>query len=389
MTVSVFQDWFRKFCDLVADRPLLVILDGHISHLDKGTIELAMQQNITLLKLPPHTTDVLQPLDKCCFGPLKLKWNNALIEWQRLNQRKLSKNEFSDLICKIWHDGLSDQVIKSSFEKTGIYPPNRNRYPVHRLDPQKLYRYKQHIESEDVFQLFEDNILDNVEEPILTQEADTSSRVLTETSNTVSQREEQNSSFETLLLSKIQRTIPNSTHRRKIDASSKVLTTAEFLDEINKKETNKKRGANKKRKEISSSSDEEEQTKIVYEDESDLEGVALEDLITEDDKSIGSDSEMDYQEGLSNGDYILVRFASKTKVVYFVAQIDNVKEDEVDVTYLKRQGNVFIYPKTVEKCVVLKTDIQEKLAPPKLQGGTSRTANQYKFFIEFDKFNVQ
>lgn len=76
--------------DLLPERPLLIVKDGLISHWDRGTIELAMQQNITFLKLSPHTDYVLQPLDKCCFGPLKLEWNNDVIEWQRINQRKLS-----------------------------------------------------------------------------------------------------------------------------------------------------------------------------------------------------------------------------------------------------------------------------------------------------------
>lgn len=361
MNVSIFQDWFRKFCDLVTDRPLIVILDGHISHLDKGTIELAIQQNITLIKLPPHTTDILQPLDKCCFGPLKLKWNNTLIEWQRLNQRKLSKNEFSDLICKIWHEGLSEEVIKSSFQKTGIYPPNRNLYPVHRLNPQKLQRYREHNVVEDVLDPFEaSEIQVNIEEPMSNLETDTSSTPLRESTNTSSKGEAEKLSFETLLLSKIQRTIPPSIQRRKIDASAKVLTSAEFLEEIKRKETKEKRKPSKKCKEISSSSEEEgqEQTTVIYEDESDLEGITLEDLINEDNKSTDSDNcEMDSQEGFFSGDYILVRFASKTNVVYFVAHIDEVKEDEVDATYLKRQGNIFIYSKLVEKYVVMKSDI--------------------------------
>lgn len=119
MTTEIFNSWFEKFCKDVKERPLLIILDGHVSHLDKATIDLALQQNITLLKLPAHTTDLLQPLDKCCFGPLKLKWNKRLIEWQRMNQRRLTKSEFANLLLEIWDEGLPVENIISSFKHTG------------------------------------------------------------------------------------------------------------------------------------------------------------------------------------------------------------------------------------------------------------------------------
>lgn len=134
MTTAVFNSWFEKFCEMVPHRPLLVIMDGHVSHLDKGTIEIAIRNNITLFKLPPHATDVLQPLNKCCFGPLKLKWNQKLIEWQRLNQKKLTISEFADTICELLHEGITEATIKKSFESTEIYPCCKDKYPKIRLN---------------------------------------------------------------------------------------------------------------------------------------------------------------------------------------------------------------------------------------------------------------
>jgi len=48
-------------------RPLLLLLDGHLSLL--STIELAKKKDI-IFCLPPHTTHRSQPLDSCLFGPL-------------------------------------------------------------------------------------------------------------------------------------------------------------------------------------------------------------------------------------------------------------------------------------------------------------------------------
>ncbi|XP_068200664.1 uncharacterized protein [Palaemon carinicauda] len=72
MTTPIFEDILKYFVDETKDRrPLLLILDGHISHTSIATVELAKKENISILKLPAHCTDVLQPLDATCFAPLK------------------------------------------------------------------------------------------------------------------------------------------------------------------------------------------------------------------------------------------------------------------------------------------------------------------------------
>lgn len=141
MTSVIFQDWFIKLCSLVKERPLLLIFDGYLSHLDLTTLEKAREQHITILKLPPHTTETLQPLDKACFKPLKDMWNERLQEWQRLNMRKTSRSEMVDLLCGIWEESISQKTIPAGFNSTGIFACNREKYPKHRLDPGKLEKY--------------------------------------------------------------------------------------------------------------------------------------------------------------------------------------------------------------------------------------------------------
>ena len=81
MPRDVFEDYFKRFAAVTKDkRPLLLILDGHISHISLNTVDLAMKENISILKLPAHCTDLLQPLDVACFAPLKKRYDNALTE---------------------------------------------------------------------------------------------------------------------------------------------------------------------------------------------------------------------------------------------------------------------------------------------------------------------
>ena len=83
MTAKVFHKFFVKFVELRKDkRPILLILDGHVSYTSLETIKLARDEHISIVLLPPHCTDVLQPLDKVCFAPLKTYYDQALTGYE-------------------------------------------------------------------------------------------------------------------------------------------------------------------------------------------------------------------------------------------------------------------------------------------------------------------
>ena len=73
METDVFADWFDAFADENKGRPMLLLFDGHVTHISVRVIQQALSDNIHLLKFPSHVTDILQPLDECCLGPLKRK----------------------------------------------------------------------------------------------------------------------------------------------------------------------------------------------------------------------------------------------------------------------------------------------------------------------------
>lgn len=144
MTTSIFHNWFEKFVDETKHiRPLLLIFDGHLTHMSVLTIELAMKENITLLKLPAHCTDVLQPLDVSCFNPLKSYYERELTEQVHKTgaREPLRKAAFGNLISKIWRKGLNENNIKAGFRATGIYPVDASKYKAERLDKVKLVSY--------------------------------------------------------------------------------------------------------------------------------------------------------------------------------------------------------------------------------------------------------
>lgn len=51
-------------------------MDGHASHETDEMIEAAFAARVILLRLPPHTTHKLQPMDVGVFGPFQNAWVN-------------------------------------------------------------------------------------------------------------------------------------------------------------------------------------------------------------------------------------------------------------------------------------------------------------------------
>ena len=66
---ELFITWFKKIFlkHSVAQRPLLLLIDGHKSHMGLELVDLCRENSIILFCLPPHTTHALQPLDVSVF----------------------------------------------------------------------------------------------------------------------------------------------------------------------------------------------------------------------------------------------------------------------------------------------------------------------------------
>ena len=122
MDSVAFAKWFEIFAEKVKDRPLLLLFDGHLTHITMPVIMRALEENIAILKFPPHCTDLLRTLDKTCFGPLKQKWETVLGKRMTIfgSKSSLSKGEFVNLLSSIWDEGMTESNIKSGFSTTGI-----------------------------------------------------------------------------------------------------------------------------------------------------------------------------------------------------------------------------------------------------------------------------
>lgn len=135
---ELFEHWFKyhfmKY--LPSHRPVLLIMDGHSSHISLEILQLAKENEIEILCLPPHTTSELQPLDKCVFKPLKTEYNKACMQFLKENPgRIVTRYDFCGLFTIAYHKVCTMLNAASAFRATGIFPFNPSIIPEEVFGP--------------------------------------------------------------------------------------------------------------------------------------------------------------------------------------------------------------------------------------------------------------
>lgn len=106
---------------------MLLLLDGHYSHTQNiELINLAKQNIVTIVSLPPHCSHKLQPLDKTFMGFLKVYYSEEIGQWLRHNERALSSFDVMELFDKAYITCQTAQIAINGFEVTE--PFNKNQF---------------------------------------------------------------------------------------------------------------------------------------------------------------------------------------------------------------------------------------------------------------------
>lgn len=109
------------------ERPVLLLLDNHDSHLSIEALDNCKQNGVTVLSFPPHCSHKLQPLDRSVYGPLKKYCNSAIDSWMVNNPGKtLSIYDIPGIVKTTLPLAATPSNIMAGFQKTGISPLNEN-----------------------------------------------------------------------------------------------------------------------------------------------------------------------------------------------------------------------------------------------------------------------
>ena len=127
MDTNGFVEWMKKIFipSLPDERPVILIIDGHLSHVSYEVRQLARENNVTMLKLPSHLTHILQPLDVSVFKGMKAAWDTEVSTYTRLNRKSVTKKDFASILGNVWKK-YDPQSGVNGFRKTGIIPLDKN-----------------------------------------------------------------------------------------------------------------------------------------------------------------------------------------------------------------------------------------------------------------------
>ena len=129
-TSEIFVKWLEHF--ILEVKPslknkVILTVDGHASHKSIKAIDVARQNGVVLISLPPHSTHKLQPLDRTIYGPLKINYNKQCDQWMLSNPgRRISTYEQAELFGKAYETTAAIGKAVSGFACTGLWPFNPN-----------------------------------------------------------------------------------------------------------------------------------------------------------------------------------------------------------------------------------------------------------------------
>ena len=139
---ALFLEWFQFFVERIPPaRPVLLIMDGHGSHVTVDLIELARENSIHLLCLPSHTSHILQPLDVGVFKSFKTSFSKACRRYLGQHPgRVITADVLAALVAEAYQYSHTALNIMSGFRKTGTHPLNPGEVSDRQLAPSKIFQ---------------------------------------------------------------------------------------------------------------------------------------------------------------------------------------------------------------------------------------------------------
>ncbi|CAH1260502.1 unnamed protein product [Diabrotica balteata] len=363
------------------ERPVVLIYDGHSSHTSIVLIETALRKDIIILKLPPHTSHLLQIMDLAVFKPLKQMYDEALIKWQRRNYgTKLLQSIFSSIISQVWKE-LGSNHIRSGFSKAGIYPFCNAVIPVEKFEPEAFKRFQYHNSKKASLVRNRNDPGDTPQQEEMSENTSGSqathlvrSTVLqykqylqNDNQNHALKRLPERNFFESILLEHVKQSPSNQQKRKKICSGAEIITHTDYLAKMKIQQDKKTVKSNKterkriKKKETQSDSSDDDQAFIEMRSDSD------------DDIDILRVPTPPIEEELHRAampdDFVLMKFPVKggSNYIYYVAKILQCFDTEVKVSCLRKciqNDGKYYFPNLPDISVEFKFQIELVLPKP-------------------------
>ena len=128
---TIILSWVNSYLEETADLwstcKMMVVFDGHTSHLSLRVLLRLAQTNVIVHGLPAHTSHFMQPLDVSVFGPMKGS-SKGLVSAYVSNPAnvgsKFTVYTACELVAAIYNSAITPSKIKFGFASTDVWPVN-------------------------------------------------------------------------------------------------------------------------------------------------------------------------------------------------------------------------------------------------------------------------
>lgn len=125
----IYQTLFRDFMETVfitqtahLQKPVLLLVDGHVSHQSVEVSRLCQEHGIILYCLLAHTSHILQPLNDGIFRNMKNEWRKSVKEFTN-TLMVVTKRNFGIVFKQPCERTVEKALCAMTFRKAGIFPP--------------------------------------------------------------------------------------------------------------------------------------------------------------------------------------------------------------------------------------------------------------------------
>ena len=136
MQMHLFTEWFKHFLKHTKPSqsdPAILILDGHATHTRNiDVVDMARENHVHIIVLPPHCTHRMQPLDVAVMGPLSTYYSKE-VENYIFNHpgRTVTQFQVGELFGRAYLKAATPSNALSGFRKCGIAPFNDGVFTEH------------------------------------------------------------------------------------------------------------------------------------------------------------------------------------------------------------------------------------------------------------------
>lgn len=125
-------EWLKRVFDpqtkeQATQKPRVLISDGFGTHETLEVLEFCYENNITLCRLPSHTTHKLQPCDVGVFAPLKDAYRDEVERLYRGGVNTIGKDHFTSVYNSAREKAFTKRNITSAWAACGLFPLNADR----------------------------------------------------------------------------------------------------------------------------------------------------------------------------------------------------------------------------------------------------------------------